>query len=206
LPDTQVRLDLPLLGNPNLPINRDPYTMRSALKKIYLFSEITGESGYFKEEPSNAKTSRQSVTATVDTRPILLARNTLIRPSFVFYQAAYPSVKDHYSYQQFDLALEHIFDKTSAVSMEFLGTAQGGKDPFKFDTVDTSEELDLRAQTKLFNGAIGTHIKYDLLQHTVFNWQIGYSFLGGAIVPSITYQNPGGSIGIAINVPGLTFW
>jgi hypothetical protein len=205
LPEGGFRFDLPVLGNGVLPTDRNPHEMRAALKKIYLYAVITGTQGYYEEQPTAAKSTRTALQINFDARPILVGRDTLFRPKFGFLDAHYGSGSVNYTYQQMDLALQRSFSDTNAIGCEYIATFQHGHDPFVFDSVDTSQEFDVRGQRGWRHLIVGARVKYDLIGLRVFDTQVSVGFPQKGLTPTLLFDHPSNSIGFNLSIPGLTY-
>ncbi len=205
LPELAASLDLPVLGNRYLPTDRDPVDVRRALRELYVFANANLSQGYYQEQPTGAKSGRIAGSLNFDTRPILIAPNTLFRPRVSFFEAHYSAGSSAFHYVQGDLGVDRVFSDRNLIGAEYIQTALSGHDPFVFDSVDTVSELDLRAQTGNSHQILGARVKTDLIHRHVFDYLFVAGFPQRCYIPTVTYERPSGSIGVGIEIPGVSF-
>jgi hypothetical protein len=205
LPEFSAELDLPLWGNANLPTDRDPRDVRRALRTACWFASATVCQGYYQEQPTGAKSGRSALGLTIGARPILIADNTLFRPTVSYFNADYTYGRDHLDYNQLSLAVQRSFSEQSAVGAQYIGTKQHGTDPFVFDSVDTNQELDLNAQAGGAGSIVGGRLKFDLIRRDFYDWQLVYACPQPGYVPAVTYDHLSELLSLEFTLSGLDF-
>jgi hypothetical protein len=205
LPQTAAQLVIPIAGSGNLPTDRDPLAVRQALRRIYLFTIVTAQNGFYEEQPTDAQSSRSATLLTLDSRPILIADNTLFRPRLSYYTADYVTAHDRYGYEQADLSIQRSFSEETSIGAEYIGTFQGGKDPFVFDSVDAAQEFDIRGQIGGAHNIFGARLKTDLIHRSAIDWQLVYGRPLNCFTPTITYDHTSDSIGVGFSIEGITY-
>ena len=204
-PEAAISLDLPLFGQGRLPSNRNPQDVRRALRYLYVFARANAATGYYTEQPTGTKSDRTAGSFTIDTRPLLIGQNLLFRPSVRFYEAQYVSSHTHFGYEQFNVALQRSYNEQTAVGIQYLYTAEHGRDPFIFDDVDNKQEIDLRGQGGIGHNILGARFKFNVSTGSLYDYQLDYSFPQKCYIPTLIYDNLSHLIGFGFNIQGVTF-
>ena len=93
----------------------------------------------------------------------------------------------------------------TAVGVQFLASSTSGDSPFNFDVLDTSRELDLRFQTGNSRLVAASRIRYDLVIGGVIDYQVALGPSLRGFIPVFSYNFRTRSIGLGLQVKGLTF-
>lgn len=209
LPELTLSGNVPLSPVPAAPIAGDPQSFRAALRHVVLYAQAQQTIGEYREQlsvaPYSTRERRVGTQASLSTRPLLIAPNTVLLPSVSVTSSSYIGTKSAYRYGQINIAVNHYFSPLSAVGVQFLASSTSGSSPFDFDVLDTSRELDLRLQTGTPHLVVAGRVRYDLSRSGVFDYQaaIGPSLRG--FIPILSYSFRTRSLGLGIEVKGLTF-
>ncbi len=209
LPEVTLSGNVPLSPVPSAPIAGDPQSFRAYLRHIVLYAEAQETVGEYREQlsiaPYSTTARRTQTQAGLATRPILIAPNTVLLPSVAVTTNSYSRSQSAYRYDQINVAVNHYFSDVSAVGIQFLASATSGSSPFNFDVLDTTRELDLRFQTGNSRLVAAGRIRYDLVRGGVIDYQaaLGPSLRG--FTPVLSYNFRTRSLGLGIQVKGLTF-
>ncbi len=209
LPEVNLSGDLPLTPVPKAPVSGDPQAFRANLKHLVLYAQARETIGYYREQLSSAPyhiyARRISHQAGLATRPLLIAPNTVLLPSISITTNSYSGDKTAYRYDQINVAVNHYFSPLTAVGVQFLASSTSGNSPFNFDVLDTSRELDLRFQTGTARLVAAGRIRYDLSRGGVIDYQIALGPALRGLIPVFSYNFRTRSLGVGIQVQGLTF-
>ncbi len=209
LPEVALSGDLPLTPVPNAPAYGDPQAFRANLKHIVLYAQARETLGYYQEQlsaaPYHIYARRVSHQAGLSTRPLLIAPNTVLLPSISINTNSYSGDKTAYRYDQINVAVNHYFSESTAVGVQFLASSTSGNSPFNFDVLDTSRELDLRFQTGTARLVAAGRIRYDLSRGGVIDYQAAIGPALRGFIPVFSYNFRTRSLGLGLQVKGLTF-
>lgn len=209
LPEVNLSGDIPLTPVPKAPIYGDPQSFRASLKHIVLYAQARETFGYYREQLSSAPyhiyARRISHQASLATRPLLIAPNTVLLPSVSITTNSYSGDKTAYRYDQINIAVNHYFSPLTAVGVQFLASSTSGNSPFNFDVLDTSRELDLRFQTGTARLVAAGRIRYDLSRGGVIDYQAALGPALRGFIPVFSYNFRTRSFGLGIQVKGFTF-
>ena len=209
LPEVSLNGNLPLTPVPDAPIPGDPQSFRAALRHVVLYVQAQETVGDYREQlsaaPYSIRAKRTQSQAGLSARPLLIAPNTVLLPSISISTSSYSGSKSAYRYDQINVAVNHYFSDLTAVGIQFLASSTSGDSPFNFDVLDTSRELDLRFQAGNSHFVAAGRIRYDLAQGGVIDYQavLGPSLRG--FIPVFSYNFRTRSLGLGIQVKGLTF-
>ncbi len=208
LPEVTLSGNIPLSPVPSAPIDGDPQSFRAALRHVVLYAQAQQTIGEYEEQslsPGRIRASRVFSQAGLYARPLLIAPNTVLLPSLSITSSSYSGSKSAYRYDQVNVAVNHYFSDLTAVGVQFLASTTSGDSPFNFDVLDTSRELDLRFQTGTARLVAAGRIRYDLAKGGVIDYQaaVGPSLRG--FIPVFFYNFRTRSIGLGLEVKGLTF-
>lgn len=209
LPEVNLSGDIPLTPVPKAPASGDPQAFRAALKHIVLYAQARETIGYYREQLSGAPyhiyARRISHQAGLATRPLLIGPNTVLLPSISITTNSYSGNKTAYRFGQINIAVNHYFSPLTAVGVQFLGSSTSGDSPFNFDVLDTSRELDVLFQTGTARLVAASRIRYDLSTGRVIDYQVALGPALRGFIPVFFYNFRTRSLGLGIQVKGLTF-
>ena len=208
LPEVTLSGNVPLSPVPSAPVAGDPQSFRAYLRHIVLYALAQETVGSYREQSVSAgdtRARRASSQAGLSTRPLLIAPNTVLLPTITITSSSYSGSKSAYRYDQINVAVNHYFSDINAVGIQFLASATSGSSPFNFDVLDTTRELDLRFQMGNSRLVAAGRIRYDLVRGGVIDYQaaLGPSLRG--FTPVLSYNFRTRSLGLGIQVKGLTF-
>jgi hypothetical protein len=209
LPEVTLSGNVPLSPVPEAPIAGDPQSFRAALRHVVLYAQAQETVGSYREQlpaaPYSNYARREYSQAGLSTRPLLIAPNTVLLPTVSITSSSYSGSKSAYRYDQINVAVNHYFSDVSAVGVQFLASSTSGSSPFNFDVLDTSRELDLRFQTGNARLVAAGRIRYDLSRGGVIDYQIALGPALRGFIPVFSYNFRTRSLGLGIQVKGLTF-
>lgn len=208
LPEVTLSGNIPLSPVPSAPIAGDPQSFRSALRHLVLYAQAQQTIGEYEEQslsPGRIRARRTYTQAGLSARPLLIAPNTVLLPSISLTSSSYSGSKSAYRYGQINVAVNHYFSDLTAVGVQFLASSTSGDSPFNFDVLDTSRELDLRFQTGSSRLVVAGRLRYDLSKGGVIDYQAAIGPALRGFIPILSYNFRTRSIGLGIEVKGLTF-
>ncbi len=208
LPEVTLSGSIPLSPVPNAPVAGDPQSFRAALRHVVLYAQAQQTIGEYEEQsmsPGRIRDRRVFTQAGLSTRPLLIAPNTVLLPSISITSSSYSGDKSAYRYDQINVAVNHYFSDLTAVGVQFLASSTSGSSPFNFDVLDTNRELDLRFQTGTARLVAAGRIRYDLSKGGVIDYQVALGPSLRGFIPILSYNFRTRSIGLGIEVKGLTF-
>ena len=135
----------------------------------------------------------------------LSAPNLLLRPKLTFNASGYTATTETYEYLRSSLAVMKLFTDLTGLGFEYDAAIQRGSSPFIWDTLDTPNELDIRAQygnSKVIMGAVS---QLDLDHHSVYTTTFSIGPNLQSVVPRLTYDTRSSNIGFGADFPGLSF-
>jgi len=204
LPEGYLSLYVPLLGRQTLPADEDPVDVRHALRQLALRFSFVPEWGEYEEFPTRVEHSRTALTGNIEARPLLIASNTLFLPRIGVESNSYSGGRS-YNYIQLDLGVQHYVTDRTAFGMNYIKSQVSGHSPFLWDTLDTSQELDLRGQVGDSHHIVNVVLRYDLNRGQLYSWNVTYGRVLHCLVPTINYDARSHNIGFGLNIQGLTF-
>ena len=226
-PEVSVGGNLPLTRAYALPAPDDADAFRHYLRHLTLYVGADVDLGRFHEQPTNIDATRQRYTFRLSARPLLIAPNTVILPSYSVTTNRYTGIGpfhtftngsrylgsdsgrtfsgDTYSYGQYSLALNHYFSPYSAVGVQYIVSQPGGDSPFNFDVLDTTRELDGRLQVGNHRLAVAGSIRYDALHPHVIDYTLAVAPGLHGFTPVFSYSFFSRAFGVGFQIPGLTF-
>ena len=209
LPEISLSGDLPLTPVPKPPIYGDSQSFRAGLKHFVLYLQARETVGDYREQlpssPYSVRARRTNHQIGLSTRPLLIAPNTVLLPSVSVTSSSYSGDKTAYRYDQINVAIAHYFSDLTAVGVQFLASSTGGRSPFDFDVLDTSRELDLRFQTGTAQFVAAGRVRYDLSKSGVIDYQLAIGPALRGFIPVLSYNFRTRSLGLGIQIKGLTF-
>jgi len=209
LPEVTLLGQLPLTAIPEAPVSGDPSEFRRGLRHLVVYGDVQQTYGSYREQLSSAPyTIRERRVRTqfgLSTRPLLVAPNTVILPRFSVSTSSYSGSKTAYRYDQVSVALNHYFSDLNAVSVQYLASTTGGDSPFNFDVLDTTRELDVRLQLGNRRLVTAGRIRYDLSRSGVIDYQVVIAPALRGFSPVFSYSFRTRSLGLGIEVKGITF-
>ena len=208
LPEVTLSGNLPLSAVPTAPIAGDPQSFRSALRHTVLYAQAQQTIGEYEEQSLSSghiRARRTFTQAGLSARPLLIGPNTVLLPSLSITSSSYSGSKSAYRYDQINVAVNHYFSDLTAVGVQFLASRTSGRSPFNFDVLDTDRELDLRFQTGTAHLVVAGRIRYDLVKGGVIDYQAAVGPALRGFTPILSYNFRTRSLGLGIEVKGLTF-
>ena len=206
LPEMNISAMFPLGRlRPQLPTMEDPVGLREVLRRPDFVARIIGQYGFYQESPTNASGVRKALVGSIESRAVLIGPNTLLHPIVDFTTNQYEGNLTSYHYVQGDVAIEHLFSNRSMIGIEYIKSIQSGKSPFVFDTLDTTDELDVSAQYGNHRWVAGGRIQYDFAARDVYDYQFSVGPDMGSFVPTIGYDQRSASINFGFSLAGLSF-
>ena len=161
--------------------------------------------GQYREQPTNIDARRIRTQLGLSARPLLIAPNTVLLPRVSVTSNGYSGTKSAYRYDQVSVAVNHYFSDVSAVGVQFLASTTGGNSPFNFDVLDTSRELDVRLQLGSSRLVTAGRVRYDLAHSGVIDYQVAVSPVLRGLAPVFSYDFRTRSLGLGLELPGITF-
>ncbi|HEY3332403.1 MAG TPA: hypothetical protein VGK19_20405 [Capsulimonadaceae bacterium] len=190
---------------PEFPIGVNPEAARHILRRPeYIFS-VEASDGYYRETPTKANGNRQALQARIESRPFLVAPDVLVRPALTINSNRYGHEHNEYKYTRASIAVQKVYTDLTGIGFEYSAADTSGSSPFVFDTLDTSQELDLRAQYGDKKVILGAVLQYDLARHNVYTAIVSVGANMHFLVPRVTYDTRSRNIGIGLDVAGLSY-
>ena len=209
LPEVMLTGQVPLTPVPAPPVYGDPDAFRRSLRHIVLYADAQEAVGSYREQLSDAPYSvrerRVRTQVGLSARPLLIGQNTVLLPSISITTNSYSGSDTAYRYDQLSLAVTHYFSTVSAVGVQYLASTTGGDSPFNFDVLDTSRELDLRVQGGNRRFVTAGRIRYDLSHSGVIDYQLAIAPALHGFSPVFSYNFRTRSLGLGVEVKGITF-
>lgn len=205
LPEVRLTVRVPLSPVSAPPLPGDPKAFRRDLRRVRVYAEAQASAGQFREEPIHLRQSRARVAASVYARPVLVAPDTVLQPRVSVTSQRYPGRLESYRYMQVAVALNHYFSDLSAASLQFSAADTHGNSPFNFDVLDTSREMDARLQIGDRHLAFAGQLRYDLTRSRVLDYKLAVAPGLRGFTPVFSYNFRTRSIGLGIEIEGLTF-
>ena len=209
LPEVTLHGQIPLTPLPPRPAAGDPAAFRAALRRVVLYLDAQETVGQYREQLSTApytiRASRTQTQAAISLFPLLIAPNTVIQPRFSVSSSGYSGSKSAYRYSQLAVDVNHYFSDLAAVSVQFKGSNASGDSPFNFDVLDSTRELDIRAQMGNRHLVVAGRVRYDLSRSNVIDYQLALSPALRGLLPVFSYNFRTRSLGLGVEVKGVTF-
>lgn len=205
LPEINLAGSLPITRVPSKPTSGDPSAYRTYLKHVVLIADASTGYGYFQEQPDNIHAARQRDSIGVSTQPILIGPNTLFQPSVNLTTNFYSGRRQTYHFLQASVEVNHYYTPYSAVSVQYLQATTGGQSPFNFDVLDTSKELRSWVQVGNRRLAVAGEVRYDVTRGGIFDYKFAIAPGLAGITPVLSYDFQNGTVGVGVDIPGLTF-
>lgn len=210
LPEATLSATLPLSAAPPPLTGTDPEAFRRQLRQVRLVAFAQAGLGEYREERrdgsgANVQASRQRDVLGLTTRPFLIGSNTVLLPQVQLTSNFYSGQQRAYKFAQLSLAASHYFSQNNAVGVQYLQSGESGDSPFDFDHLDTTRELDIRAQTGSARRSVAALVRYDLARGGVIDYKLAVAVGLEGIVPVLSYNFRNRSIGLGVEIPGVTF-
>lgn len=209
LPEITLHGQLPLTPLPDPPATGDPSAFRAALRRVVLYLDAQETIGSYREQsssaPYNIRARRTQTQVGISAFPLLIAPNTVLQPRFSVSSSGYSGGKSAYRYSQLSIDVNHYFSDLAALGVQFKGSMASGDSPFNFDVLDSTRELDVRLQMGNRHLVVAGRVRYDLSQTGVIDYQLALSPALRGLLPVFSYNFRTRSIGLGVEVKGVTF-
>ncbi len=209
LPEITLHGQLPLTPLPDPPATGDPSAFRAALRRVVLYLDAQETIGSYREQsssaPYNIRARRTQTQASLSAFPLLIAPNTVLQPRFSVSSSGYSSGKTAYRYSQLSIDVNHYFSDLAALGVQFKGSTASGDSPFNFDVLDSTRELDIRAQMGSRHLVVAGRVRYDLSRSNVIDYQLALAPALRGLLPVFSYNFRTRSLGLGVEVKGVTF-
>lgn len=210
LPEVSLNATLPLGAAPPPLTGTDPRAFRRHLQHVQFVAFAQAGVGEFREERRGdnegaVQASRRRGVLGLTTQPLLVAPNTVILPQIELTSNFYSGQNHAYKFAQLTLAASHYFSERNAIGIRYLQSGESGDSPFDFDHLDTTRELDVRAQTGSARRAVAALVRYDLKRGGVIDYKLAIAAGLEGITPVLSYNFRNRSIGLGVEIPGVTF-
>lgn len=209
-PEATVDATLPLSPIPPPLAGTDPLAFRRQLQQVRLIAFAQAGLGEYREErrgnnAGSVHASRQRDVLGLTTQPFLVAPNTTLLPQVQLTSNFYSGQRRAYKFAQVSIAASHSFSQYNAVGVQYLQSGESGDSPFDFDHLDTTRELDFRAQTGSARRSVAGLVRYDLARGGVIDYKLAVGVGLEGITPVLSYSFRNRSIGLGVEIPGVTF-
>jgi hypothetical protein len=204
-PEIGLSGSLPLNHVYGQPAPGDPEVFRNYLRHIAVYAGAGVEVGRYHEQPTNIDGGRVQTTVSLSLRPLLVAPNTTLLPSYNITENFYTGTSSTYHYSQYSLALSHDFSNYSALGVRYTGSQVTGSSRFNFDVLNSSRELDGHLQVGDRRLALSAGIAYDLAGRRVIDYTFAVAPGLHGFTPVFTYQFFSRTFGVNLTIPGLNF-
>jgi hypothetical protein len=205
VPEASLGAIVPISGPRDIPTSHDPSQVRTTLHEIALYAVITPVIGRYTESPDNVTADRESVSASLESRPILVGDNLLFKPRVTFQDSVYPGTTYSFKVFQYDLAMEKYLTDRSGYGFDYQQSDEQGSSPFQFDTPYAARELDGRFQIGWPRLIVGGLVKYNVADGQAFSEELLIAPVMRSIIPRFTYDFATNSLGLGFDIEGLTF-
>lgn len=210
LPEAILSATLPLSPALPAPALSDPDAFRRQLRQVRLVAFAQAGLGEYREErrggrANNVQTSRQRDVLGLTTQPFLVGSNTVLLPQVQLTSNFYGGARRAYKFAQLSVAASHYFSQTDAIGVRYLQSGESGDSPFDFDHLDTTRELDIRAQTGSARRSVAGLVRYDLARGGVIDYKLAVAVGLEGITPVLSYNFRSRSIGLGVEIVGVTF-
>jgi len=209
LPEVTLHGQLPLSRPPPPPAYGDAGAFRAALRHLVFYAEAQETVGDYREQlssdPYSIRARRTQTRVGFSTFPVLVAANTVVQPRLALSLNRYSGTKSAYRYSQFGVTVNHYFSDLTALGVQFLGSSTRGDSPFNFDVLDTDREMDVRLQLGNRHLVAAGRVRYDLTRSNVIDYQVALAPALSGFVPVFSYNFRTRSLGLGVEIKGLTF-
>ena len=214
LPEVTLHGQLPLTPLPNPPATGDPSAFRAALRRVVFYLDAQETIGSYREQssaaPCNIRARRAQTQVGLSAFPLLIAPNTVLQPRFSISSSGYSTNGDSggksaYRYSQLSIDVNHYFSDLAALGVQFKGSTASGDSPFNFDVLDSTRELDVRLQMGNRHLVVAGRVRYDLSQSNVIDYQLALAPALRGLLPVFSYNFRTRSLGLGVEVKGVTF-
>jgi len=189
---------------PDFPIGVDADEVRKILRKPEFDFSAAVLGGKYKEMPMNVHMSRTQYTASLDTRPFMLANNLLCYTGVSYIDNRY-DIGTELRYPQATLALQQIFTDLTGIGAQITIATPKGASPFAFDALGAAHEFDIRGQYGNNYFVVGALLQYDLQLHDFYDQQFSIGPNLHGLMPRLTYDLLTRTTGFTVDVIGLTY-
>ncbi len=209
LPEVTLHGQLPLTPLPDPPATGDPSAFRAALRRVVFYLDAQETIGSYREQsstaPYNIRARRAQTQVGISAFPLLIAPNTVLQPRFSISSSGYSGGKSAYRYSQLSIDVNHYFSDLAALGVQFKGSTASGDSPFNFDVLDSTRELDVRLQMGNRHLVVAGRVRYDLSQSNVIDYQLALAPALRGLLPVFSYNFRTRSLGLGVEVKGVTF-
>ncbi len=210
LPEVSLNATVPLSPAPQPLTGTDPEAFRRQLRQVRFVAFAQAGMGEFREQSRggnshNVQASRQRDILGLTTEPVLVGANTVILPQIELTSNFYSGRRRAYRFAQLSIAASHSFSQQNAIGLRYLQSGESGDSPFDFDHLDTTRELDIRAQTGSARRTIAALVRYDLARGGVIDYKLAVAAGLEGITPVLSYNFRNRSVGLGVEIPGVTF-
>ena len=209
LPEVTLSGQIPLTKPPLSLASHDPKAFRAALRHLVFYADAQETVGNYREElttdPYTIRARRVRSQVGFSAFPLLIAPDTVLQPRISISTSGYSGSKKAYRYDQVDVAVNHYFSDLTALGVQFLASSTSGDSPFNFDVLDTSRELDLRLQVGNRHLVAAGRLRYDLSDNGVIDYQLAIAPSQRGFIPVFSYNFRTRSLGLGLEVKGITF-
>ncbi len=210
LPEVSLSATVPLSAAAPPLTGTDPEAFRSQLRHVRFVAFAQAGMGEFREErradsAHTVQASRQRNVLGLTTQPLLIGSNTVILPQVQLTSNFYSGQRRAYRFAQLSVAASHYFSQTNAVGIRYLQSGESGDSPFDFDHLDTTRELDMRAQIGSVRRTVAALVRYDLARGGVIDYKLAVAAGLQGITPVLSYNFRNRSIGLGVEILGVTF-
>lgn len=204
LPELAVSALLPLGAVPPPTLAGDAAAFRRSLRRLVLLGTGEASAGYYEEQPLNRRAARQRLGVGLTTRPLLIAPNTLFLPRVQLTMNYYSGRRSTYRYAQAGAEVAHYFSPFTSVGLGVLAATTHGESPFNFDVLDTTREFDGRVQVGNRRLSVAGLFRYDLQRREVIDYKLAVAPGLRGITPIISYNFRSRSVGLGLDLTGLS--
>ncbi len=180
-----------------------PYLRR--LRPVIGLDITTGRYQETRLDESRLKTSRGRtiLTADISTLPLLLGSRFLVRGGATLTTQNYTTGERYYT-TEYSLTGAVVFGTRTALGASVIKRVVGGKTPFFFDQVDTSNEAQLGGQIGLGRVTLAAQGRYDTSQSKFFDYEVAIAYRGQALEPRFGYRKLNQQFGFGVNLTALS--
>ena len=202
-------------GNWNVPLSgplpvRDNAAARIGLRHPrYLLTGDAATGRYeelrLDEERNTVNRNRTRGMIGVGLLPLLVGERLLVSGRVSYQYNGYGGGQN-YRVLEDSVYAEWVLGRRRGMGAALIQRTPQGKTPFFFDAVDTQKEAQVRAMTLLPGGkyTVSGVARYDLAQHSLFDWEIAVSARGSVLEPRFSYRRLNSQFGFSVGFPILT--
>ena len=205
MPEVRLVGTIPLTRAQALPKDGTSQDIRAYLRHPTLYASAAYSFGQFYEQPTKIRHSRSQYDLYGWATPLYLGSNTILAPRVQYTQNHYGGQNRDYQYTQASVLVQHYFTDRTAFGLQYLLSSVTGSSPFNFDVLDTSRELDGRAQIGNHRVVLSGLARYDIDRERVFDYKVTLAPDFGGLVPTATYDFRARSLAIGLEIEGITF-